>query len=318
MNDMSPLSRPRVGSVRIVGVACGQGARDQRCESAPAALRAAKLISRRGLRAAWTDILQPTGPASADDLKAVHNVCKRLAQRVEGILRHGDFPVILGGDHSCAIGTWKGAARSLQARGSLGLIWIDAHMDSHTPQTTPSGMLHGMPLACLLGFGEPLLTELADKTRLRPQNVCLIGVRSFESGEAELLKTLGVRVFFMHDIALEGLDAVLREALLVVQQDTAGFGVTIDLDVVDPRDAPGVGTPSPGGIPGNDLVAALTQLARQPGLVGAEIVEYNPYLDRHVATGGVVADALDAILAGQHSLNFAPLVELEQHYRASL
>jgi len=319
MNDMSLLSRKSVRTVQVVGIACGQGARDPRCESAPDALRAAKLISRlhgRGFRANWADTLHPSGASSSDDLNAVRNVCKRLAQRVEGIVRHGDFPLVLGGDHSCAVGTWKGIARSLQSRGPLGLIWVDAHMDAHTPQTSRSGMLHGMPLACLLGFGEPLLTELADHAQLQPEHVCLIGVRSFETGEAALLRKLGVRVFFMHDVAQRGLDAVLREALAIVQRGTAGFGVTLDLDVVDPRDAPGVGTPSPGGIRAHDLIAALTQFAGKPQLVGAEIVEYNPYRDRGAATAGLVVDAVDAILSGQHSLDFAPLMELEQRYGA--
>lgn len=319
MNDMSLTSRQRVRAIQIVGVACGHGARDPRCEFAPEALQGGKLISRlhgRGFRATWVDTLHPSTPSSGDDLKAVLGVCRRLAHRVERIVHRGDFPVVLGGDHSCAIGTWKGIARSLESRGPLGLIWIDAHMDAHTPETTPSGMLHGMPLACLLGHGEPLLTELADKAQLRPEHVCLIGVRSFETAEAALLRKLGVRVFFMDDIAQHGLDAVLSAALAIVQRGTVGFGVTIDLDVVDPRDAPGVGTPAPGGIRANNLVAALTRFAREPALVAAEIVEYNPYRDERSTTAGLVVDALDAILSGQHSFDFAPLIELEQHYGA--
>ena len=318
MNRMSPSSQ-RARAVQIVGVACGQGARDPRCGYAPEALRSAKLISRlhsRGVRAAWVDTIHPRRPSSGDDWKAVHNVCKRLAQRVEGIVARGDFPVVLGGDHSCAIGTWKGIARGARNRGALGLIWIDAHMDAHTPETTPSGMLHGMPLACLLGYGKPLLTGLADGARLEPQHVCLVGVRSFEPGEAALLQKLGVRVFSMADIVQRGLEAVLREALAVVQRGTAGFGVSIDLDVVDPRDAPGVGTPAPGGTRAKDLVAALTRFAHEPALIGAEIVEYNPYRDRHAATAGLVADLLDALLCGQHTLDLDRLIELEQRYGA--
>ncbi|MFZ5558969.1 MAG: ornithine--oxo-acid transaminase [Pseudomonadota bacterium] len=319
MNDVSLLSRQRARSVQIIGVACGQGAGDPRCEYAPEALRSAKLISRlhgRGFRAAWIDTLHPSRPSSGDDLKAVYDVCKRLAQRVEDVVTHGDFPVVIGGDHSCAIGTWKGIARSIHPRGPLGLVWIDAHMDAHTPETTPSGMLHGMPVACLLGHGEPLLTALAEGTRIQPEHICLVGVRSFEASEAALLKKLGVRVIFMEDVARQGLDAALSEALTIVQRGTAGFGVTIDLDVVDPHDAPGVGTPAPGGIRANDLVAALTRFAHEPALVGAEIVEYNPYRDRNAATAGLVVDVLDALLSGQHALDLDRLVELEQRYGA--
>ncbi len=320
MNDMSLLPRQLAGAIQIVGVASGHGARDPRCEAAPEALRAASLIQRlrsRGLKAAWADTLFPSAPRRSDSLQAVHNVCKRLAQRVEGIVRRGDLPVVLGGDHSCAIGTWKGVARALSARGPLGLIWIDAHMDAHTEQTSPSGLLHGMPVACLLGSGFPELTAIADGICIDPRHLCLIGVRSFETGEAALLRRLGVRVFFMHDVARRGLDAVLRDALVIVQGGTAGFGVTLDLDAVDPKDAPGVGTPCPGGIHAGELTAALTKLARHPRLAGVEIAEYNPYRDRHAATAGLVANTLDAILSGQHALHFTPpLIELEQRYGA--
>lgn len=320
MNDMRSLPRQLAGAIQMVGVACGHGARDSRCEAAPNLLRSASLIQRlrsRGLKAAWADTLSPGASSDGDSLKAVREVCKRLAQRVEGIVRRGDFPVVIGGDHSCAIGTWKGAVRALSSRGPLGLLWIDAHMDAHTPQSTPSGMLHGMPVACLLGRGFPELTTLADGACLDPRYLCLVGVRSFETGEAALLRGLGVRVFFMHDIARRGLDSVLREALAIVQDGTAGFGVTIDLDAIDPKDAPGVGTPCPGGIHAGELIAALTQLARHPGLCAVEIAEYNPYRDRAVATAGLVEDLLDAMLAGQHALHFTPpFVELEQRYGA--
>jgi ornithine--oxo-acid transaminase len=319
MNDMGLFARQRVRTIRIIGVASGHGARDSRCESGPQALRAANLVSRlqtRGFRAAWADTLHPGARSAADRLKAVHDVCKRLAQHTEAVVRHGDFPVVLGGDHSCAVGTWKGVIRALEPRGPLGLIWIDAHMDAHTPQTTPSGMLHGMPLACLLGIGDPLLTGLAGEARLQPQHVCLIGVRSFETAEAALLRKLGVRVFFMHEIARRGLDAVLREALAIVQNGTAGFGVTVDLDAVDPRDAPGVGTPSAGGVRARELLAALTRFAGEPGLIGAEIVEYNPCRDRDAATAGLVTDMVDALLTGQHALDLTPYIGIEERYGA--
>jgi len=319
MNDVSVIARRSVRTLQIVGVACGLGARDRRCESGPDALRAAKLIARlqsRGFRAAWADTIRPAA-GEQDSLKAVAGTCRRLAQRVEAIGRHGAFPLVLGGDHSCAIGTWKGVARSLAPEGALGLLWIDAHMDAHTPQTTPSGALHGMPLACLLGHGDSSLTAIAGDARLDPAHVCLVGVRSFEAAEAELLKRLGVRVYFMHDIARRGLDAVMREALEHVQKGTAGFGVTVDLDVLDPRDAPGVTTPVPGGIGVAELTAALTQLAHHPALTAVEIVEYNPQRDCYAATAGLVADILDAVLAGQPSLHLASsLVDLEHRYGA--
>ncbi len=187
--------------------------------------------------------------------------------------------------------------------GPLGLIWVDAHMDAHTPRTTPSGALHGMPLACLLGRGAASLTAIAEHATLDPAHLCLVGVRSFESAEAVLLKRLGVRIFFMEDIAHLGLDAVMREAIAHVRKDTAGFGISIDLDAVDPGDAPGVGSPVAGGIGAAELTAACSRLALQSALTGIEIAEYNPRRDRHLATGGLVANILDAMLAGQYSMH---------------
>lgn len=213
---------------------------------------------------------------------------------------------MVGGDHTSAIGTWKGVAHARRDRGLLGLLWIDAHMDAHTPQTTESGMLHGMPVACLLGYGYPELTAIADGATLDPKCVCLYGVRSFEQGEAELLDRLAVRVFFMDEIERRGIRQTLREALALVSCASGGFGITLDMDAIDPTDAPGVGTPAPGGLPGPELMSALAEHGGHPNLAGIEVVEYNPYRDWQSATAGLVGDALDAILAGQAALDVDP------------
>ncbi len=302
MSDTWSILTQHAKPVEIVGVACGEGAQDKRCSSGPDALRAGGLVRRlqsRGLSAAWRETIRP-GLASRDDpLQGVHGISRRLAQRVRAIVTHGKLPVVVGGDHSCAIGTWKGVASALRARGPLGLIWIDAHMDAHTPQTTPSGALHGMPLACLLGCGDSRFTSIADSAQVLPQHVCLIGVRSFESGEAALLRRLGVRVFFMPEVARRGLAAVMREALAIATTGTTGFGVTLDLDALDPKDAPGVGSPVKGGIRAAELTAALASLQGHPALAGVEIVEYNPQRDRHGVTANVAAGILEAVLAAQ-------------------
>jgi arginase len=221
---------------------------------------------------------------------------------VERIVSESDLPIVVGGDHTSAIGTWKGVAQALRDRGLMGLLWIDAHMDAHTPETTESGMLHGMPVACLLGYGYPELTAIAHGAKLDPRCVCLYGVRSFERGEAELLNRLGVRVFFMDEIARRGIPETLCEALAIVTCASAGFGITLDLDAIDPEDAPGVGSPAPNGMRGADLVSALARFCCHPGLAGLEVVEYNPHRDREAATAGLVGDALVAILAGQTSI----------------
>jgi ornithine--oxo-acid transaminase len=318
MNDLS-LAR-RVKSVQLVGVASGCGARDTRCEAAPDALRTAHVTARlraRGLRARWAQVIRPSTRDRADTLKAVRRVCSRLANRVERIISEGDLPIVVGGDHSSAIGTWKGVARALRPRGGVGLLWIDAHMDAHTPQTTESGMLHGMPLACLLGYGYPELTALADGVTLDPRCVCLFGVRSFEPGEAEFLERLGVRVFFMEEIARRGVAETIAEAIEIVSRASAGYGITLDLDAIDPEDAPGVGTPAAHGMRAADLVEALAHQGGDARVIAIEVVEYNPARDRWATTAGLVGDALEAILLGPAALPIAPSpMALEQRYGA--
>jgi arginase len=303
LNDLAlaPIHK----TMQVVGMASGCGARDTGCEAGADALRAMRITARlraRGFSARWADIIRPAAAYRADTLKAVRKVCVRLARRVERIIGEGDMPIIVGGDHTSAIGTWKGVAHARAQQGLVGLLWIDAHMDAHTPQTTESGMLHGMPVACLLGYGYSELTEIAEGARLDPKCVCLYGVRSFERGEAEFLERLGVRVFFMHEIARRGIAETLREALSIVTCASGGFGITLDLDAIDPGDAPGVGSPAPEGIRGAELISGLAEHGGHPNLVGVEIVEYNPYHDRQAATAALVADALVAILGGQAAL----------------
>ncbi|MBI4293157.1 MAG: ornithine--oxo-acid transaminase [Betaproteobacteria bacterium] len=315
------LVSPRIAKpVEIVGVACGEGAQDKRCSGGPDALREGDLLCRLqacGLSPAWNETIRPAHTADDDPIHLVKNICERLAWRVHSIVAQGRLPVVVGGDHTCAIGTWNGVASALRPRGSLGLIWIDAHMDAHTPQTTPSGALHGMPLACLLGFGDGKLTELANGARLSPRHVCLIGVRSFEAGEAALLRELGVRVFFQDEVSRRGLDTVMREALAIVQEGTAGFGVTLDLDAIDPNEAPGVTTRVPGGLGASELVSAAGLLQGHPALAGVEIAEYNPLRDRHGATAQVACDLLQSILAGEPPASGAlSLTEIENLYGA--
>ena len=189
---------------------------------------------------------------------------------------------VIGGDHSCAIATWSAVAVAQRSLGDIGLIWIDAHMDSHTPLTSISQNLHGMPVAHLLGEGLPELCNLLDsKVKIKPQNLCLLGIRSYEPAEALLLNKLGVKVYFMQEIMQRGLLTVLKEAWDIVSQTTCGVGLSIDLDGIDPKDAPGVGNPEPNGIVGQELILALRNIlatAKLP-LLGMEIAEYNPIND---------------------------------------
>jgi arginase len=292
------VSRP----VEIIGVALGSGARDTRCSLGPAALHASGIAERlqrsSGRTVLWNEILKPVQDA-ADALTMVHEICGRLAWHVQKTAARRRMPVVVGGDHSCAIGTWSGVARSVP--GKLGLIWIDAHMDAHTPETTLSGALHGMPLACLLGHGDPRLVGLTAGHHLAPQHLCLIGVRSFESGEALLLARLGVRIMFIDEVVERGIDACIAEALAIATGGTAGFGVSLDLDAIDPEDAPGVGSPVEGGLAGDDAVRALALLHDHPALKALEVVEYNPALDTSGATARLVRRLMETALGARRA-----------------
>lgn len=290
-------------TVEIIGVESGIGARLPGCGGGPAALRADGLegwLRTLGLDTAWCASITAgaAAPDGASALETVAGICQILVGEVQRVLDRQSRVVVLGGDHSCAVGTWSGVARHLRRGGPLGLVWIDAHMDSHVPQTSQSGTLHGMPLACLLGHGEERLTGLAGGApAVAPQNVCLLGVRSFERQERELLRRLGVRVIHMDEVAARGVDAALDEAFEIAGGETAGIGLSIDLDAVDPADAPGVGSPEPGGIPAAALTGALARASRTNRLVAVEIAEYNPELDRGRTTARLVRGLLAATLA---------------------
>src|SRR5256885_5444547 len=237
--------------VELISAAWGLGGVDPGCGDA-AAVPAALLLSRLreyGIPTLPGPILRPS-PTERRKQVAVSRLCSLLAAAVADSLRHGRLPCVLGGDHSCAGGTWTGVARSL--KGELGLIWVDAHMDSHTPGTSHTGRLHGMPLAWLLGQDDEQLYGLSAGV-VDPERVALIGVRSFEPEEQERLARLGVRVFHIEEVHSRGLTAVFTDALAIATNGSAGFGISIDLDAVTPDDAPGVGTPVPDGIAAADL-----------------------------------------------------------------
>jgi arginase len=287
-------------NIAVIGAACGYGAQIHGCQDGPDVLQSFGFLDRlheAGINYRWDGILHLPEDHSRTPLSSVSNFCERLAFDVGGAVARGDFPIVLGGDHSCAIGTWSGVKSTLPEQGRLGLIWIDAHMDSHTYATTPSSAIHGMPLACLLGHGDERLIHIATPLpKLFPENVCLIGTRSFEEGEARLLQQLGVRIFSMEEIMRRGMEVVWNEALAIVQNQTAGFGISLDLDVLEPSEESGVGSPEPGGVLKNILVEMLHTLKTNPNFLAMEIVEYNPYLDTSFATANAVCDLVAAIV----------------------
>ena len=287
----------RVVPIHIIGAASGFGARDPGCAEGPDTLRDSGVVSKlqaQGINLSWRTILYPGNAKPI--LRIIQEFNEQLALEVASVAASRILPLVIGGDHSCAIGTWSGTFLAIRQHGPLGLIWIDAHMDSHTPRTSPSGAIHGMPLAVLLGQGLPELVNIATpKAKLLPRHLCLIGIRSYEEGEAELLRSLGVRVFFMEEVKRRGIYSVMSEALEIVCHGTAGFGISIDLDAFKPKQSPGVGSPEKGGLHFLKLIQVIRGIASHPRLLALELAEYNPRHDCQRRTLRLIGDLMAAL-----------------------
>ncbi|WP_026692928.1 arginase [Peribacillus kribbensis] len=230
------------------------------------------------------------------NLKLVAEGNEALAEKVDQIIENGKFPLVLGGDHSIAIGTLAGVAKHYQ---NLGVIWYDAHGDLNTEETSPSGNIHGTPLAASLGFGNPVLTNLHGYSpKVKPENVVVIGARALDEGEKELIKEQGIKVYTMHEIDRMGMAGVMEEAIQYLKSKTDGVHLSLDLDGLDPIDAPGVGTPVMGGITYRESHLAMEMLAESEIITSAEFVEVNPILDERNRTAKV-AVALMGSLFGE-------------------
>jgi arginase len=227
------------------------------------------------------------GDPSARFLAEITQVCSALADRVEAALEKGWFPVVLGGDHSVAIGTVSGIARYYRKRGQrIGVLWADAHTDVNTPDSSPSGNIHGMPLAVLLGEGPAPLVRLAgDEPALRPEDVCVIGARDVDLTERSVVRKLNLRVYTMSELDERGTAVCVREAIERVTANTAGVHLSFDLDGVDPQHAPGVGTPVPGGLNLRESHLICEKVAQTGKVLGVEMVELNPVIDSENRTG---------------------------------
>lgn len=223
----------------------------------------------------------PQGPANARYLPQIAETCRRLARAVEQAMARGHLPLVLGGDHSVAVGTIAGVSRHFRKRKArVGVIWIDAHPDMNTPQTSPSGNVHGMPLACSIGMGPRALTHIYGYApKVDPKNVALIGLRDVDSLEKPHVKRSGVRAFTMRDIDERGMRAVMAEAIEIAAAGTEGFHVSLDMDSVDPQEAPGVGTPVRGGLNYREAHLAMEMICDSGRMVSLEVVEVNPVID---------------------------------------
>lgn len=227
------------------------------------------------------------GNPKARFLPEIAQLCSQLADSVEQAMAANLFPLCLGGDHAQAMGSVAGIARHYNHRNErLGVVWVDAHPDMNTPQTTTSGNIHGMPLAVLLGEGPDSLTTISgDAPALRPQDVVIIGARDVDAPEIPLAKELGVRIYTMHELDRRGTAQCMEEALALVSADTAGIHLSFDLDGIDPQFAPGVGTPVPGGLTVRESHLICEMANQTDKLCGLEVVELNPTLDVRNQTG---------------------------------
>ena len=283
--------------IRVLGVPLDLGQERRGVDMGPLALRAAGL--NRALRELGHEVEDagnvvvhlleelPPGDRRAKYLDEIAEASREVAERVRDTLAAGHFPLCLGGDHSMAIGTLAGVSAHFRGRGeSVGLIWLDAHGDMNTPETTPSGNVHGMTFAASLGLGPEVLTEiLGYSPKLDPRRCVLIGVRDLDRLERENVRASGIHVFTMREIDEWGMSAVIEHSLALAGEGTAGIAVTFDMDVVDPSEAPGVGTPIPGGITYREAHLAMEMLAESGQMVSCELVEINPILDTMNRTG---------------------------------
>ncbi len=280
-----------------IGVASGLGANIDGSEHGPAVLmrsdRFRQLLHGQGVEPLWTLVHSET---EGDRFRILKRLFHRTALQTHRIVSSGNQFLAVGGDHSMAMGVWQGVMSALKPK-SLGLLWIDAHLDLHTMETSLSCNVHGMPLSALLGQGDDLLQDIyGSEQYLDPATVALIGGHSYEPDEIGLARRMALATFDMPTIKKSGsLNKVMQRALRLVAESSDRFGISIDLDVLDTRDAPGVNTPEKGGIRWQELQQALSLVCADSRLVGVEIAEFNPMLDKAGKTQQVIAGLIGVV-----------------------
>ena len=228
------------------------------------------------------------------NLKAVADGNEKLSQKVDEAIRSNRFPLVFGGDHSIAIGTLAGVSKHYK---NLGVIWYDAHGDLNTAETSPSGNIHGMPLAVSLGIGHPTLTNIGGYCpKVKPENIVIIGARSLDEGERILIKENGIKVYTMHEVDRLGMTKVMEETISYLKERTDGVHLSLDLDGLDPEAAPGVGTPVAGGLSYRESHLAMEMLSESNIITSAEFVEINPILDEKNKTADVAVALMSSLL----------------------
>jgi len=294
--------------VTLIGVPLDLGAGRRGVDMGPSALRVADVdakLAQVGHEVEdWGDLsvaipeTQGPGDPRLKFLREILDVCERLRDRVGEALAQGRTPVVLGGDHSVAMGTIAGLARHFHRRKEkLGLVWFDAHADANTAETSPTGNIHGMPLAAALGLGAPSLVNLAGFCPMVDgSRAALVGIRDVDTAERANVKASGIGAFTMRDIDERGMRSVMEEAIKRATAGTAAIHVSFDMDGIDPDFAPGVGTPCPGGLSYREAHLAMEMLADTGKVVSVELVEVNPVLDHRNDTAALGVELLSSLL----------------------
>ncbi|GGF34884.1 arginase [Halobacillus andaensis] len=291
--------------ISIIGVPMDLGQNRRGVDMGPSAIRYAGIIDRlEQLKLDIEDLgdIKIARPAHNNqekvdnlrNLKEVSEGSSLLAEKVDQVVQSGAFPLVLGGDHSIAMGTLAGVAKHYE---NLGVIWYDAHGDLNTGESSPSGNIHGMPLAVSLGIGHEKLTNiLGYAPKIKPENIVIIGARSLDEGERVLIKEKGIQVFTMHEVDKMGMPAVMEESINYLKGRTDGVHLSLDLDGLDPNEAPGVGTPVMGGLSYRESHLAMEMLAQSKMITSAEFVEVNPILDEKNKTANMAVGLMGSLL----------------------
>ncbi len=294
--------RLRDRTIEIIGVPSDLGANIRGANMGPASIRIANLkvkIEQQGFQVIdLGDLRVPIRESLSPELQAqqylgpISELCQDLAGITEGILDRSHIPLVIGGDHSIAMGSVSGVLRHFGKKNQdIGLIWVDAHADINTPTTSPSGNLHGMPLSTLIGQGHEILTSISSR-KLRAQNTSLIGIRNIDDEEKRILRESGIKYFTMRDIDEKGMFSVMREAIAHSSNGTAGIHVSFDIDGIDPRYAPGVSTPVSGGLTLREAHLCLEMISETQKLISMEFVELNPINDLGGQTAHLTVDLI--------------------------
>jgi len=288
--------------IRILGVPLDLGQSRRGVDMGPSAVRVAGLEARLealghvvedgGNVAVAIPEQKKEGDPRAKYLKEITATCTKHADMVVKTLEAGKFPFVLGGDHSVAAGTVAGVAEFYRRQNQkIGLIWIDAHADINTPETSPSGNVHGMPLAAILGLGPAELANICGfSPKVQRENCVLVGVRDIDASEKENIRKAGIEAYTMRDIDERGMRTIMEEALRIAGRGTAGYHVSLDMDWIDPEDAPGVGTPVRGGASYREAHLAMEIIADHGRMTSFEIVEVNPVIDEHNRTADLAVE----------------------------